>query len=385
MKRIGYFIFAGFYYMFRIFCPIKPKKVFGIMTHDGSRDSNVGALIEYLKEREEGYTFQYIKKEDRNMVKRRHALKGKLSFFIVKPYHLATSRFILLDNVFLPMAFMRFPKKVRVLQLWHGTGTIKRFGQDVNTGTLKELEKRANSRITHLIVNSEETKKIYAQIFGIPEEKVFEYGCPRTDLFFNESKKIDRIKKFYLQYPQLEGKKLVLYAPTFRDQEKEHPKLMLDTDLLSKELSKDYAVLLRLHPFVIEAYKKENNRKLTHENVISMSSYSDLNTLLLVSDYLITDYSSIVFEYCLMEKPMLFFAYDLEHFSDYGRGFYKPYEEYAPGPIVTNTKEILELLRKDQFDLEGIKSFIYKNYKYLDGKSAERIYLHIFQDEAGNR
>ena len=380
MKTIGYLIFAGFYYFFRLFCKVKAKKVFGIMTHDGSKDGNVGTMMEFLKEREEGYTFHSIKRADRKKVNDFHIFQGKVSFFIGKTYHLATSQFILLDNIFLPMAYLRFPKKVRVIQLWHGTGTIKQFGQDVNTGKLKSLEQRANAKITHLIVNSEETKKEYAQAFGIAEDKVFIYGLPRTDLFFDESKIAQRKQKFYQQYPELIGKKLVLYAPTLRDQEINHPKIALDTGKLGIELSKDYVFMLRLHPFVMEVYQKEGLLSSTmQENVISMSTYSDINTLLLVSDYLITDYSSIIFEYCLLDKPMIFYAYDLEEFADHGRGFCRPYKEYVPGLVTDRTEAIIEFLQKDQIDLERVQSFVKKNYCYLDGKSAERIYLHIFK------
>lgn len=385
MKIIGYLIFAGFYYIFRLFCPVKSKKVFCIMTHDGSRDGNVGAMVEYLQEHGKDYSFEYIKKADRTMVKNLHIIKGKVSFFIVKPYHLATSQFVLLDNVFLPMAYLWFPKKVKIIQLWHGTGTIKRFGQTVNTGKLKELEKRANSRMTHLVVNSEATKSEYAEAFGISEEKVSIEGLPRTDLFFQKDRIEERKQKFYRQYPELKGKKLVLYAPTFRDQEKDNPKLALDTEKLRGEGLENYVFLLRLHPFVMEEYMKKGVMKSLPDHMISMSSYSDLNTLLLVSDYLITDYSSIIFEYCLMEKPMIFYAYDLVHFSDHGRGFNRPYEEYAPGPIVDNTEALTVLLKNNHFDIEKIKTFKRTNYKYLDGKSAERIVLHIFQDETSNR
>jgi CDP-glycerol glycerophosphotransferase (TagB/SpsB family) len=381
LKIIGYLIFAGFYYIFRCFCSIKPKQVFCIMTHDGSKDGNVAVVIDYLKKQDNEYSFQFIKKEDRKRVKKPGIWKGKLSFFIVKPYYLATSAYVLLDNTFLPMAYIRFSKRVHVVQLWHGTGTIKRFGQDVNTGQLKKLEYLANSRITHLIVNSEQSKKEYTGSFGVKEDKVFVYGLPRTDLFFDERMKAERRKAFYKQHPELEGKKLVLYAPTLRDQELKQPRLALDTEKIIKELPKDYVVMLRLHPFVMEMYQRnEQYKQAIRENVISMSGYPDINTLLLVADYLITDYSSVIFEYCLLKKPMLFYAYDLEEFSDHGRGFYRNYREFVPGPIAETTEEIIELLKKDDFNLEAINSFIDSNYQYLDGKSTERLYLHIFKN-----
>lgn len=380
MKTIGYLIFAGFYYVFRLFCKVKKKKIFCIMTHDGSKDSNVGVMVEYLKEKKEGYSFFYLKKSERNRVKNIHNLQGKLVFFIIKPYHLATSEFVMMDNVFLPMAYIKFRRRVRILQLWHGTGTIKKFGQDVNTGRLKKLEKMANSRITHLIVNSEKTKKLYAHVFGIEEEKVFVYGLPRTDLFFDNDKINERKQRFFKQYPMLQGKKLVLYVPTFRDQEYLHPKLALDTEVFCKEMQEEYVLLLRVHPFVAEALEKSQEIKTydLEKQVISMSSYPDISTLLLVSDFVITDYSSVIFEYCLMRRPIVFYAYDLEQFSDFGRGFYESYEEYVPGPVTRDTKSLVELLKKNHFDIDRMEAFRRESYRYLDGKSAERIYLHIF-------
>jgi CDP-ribitol ribitolphosphotransferase len=380
LKTIGYLIFAGFYYLFRLFCAVKPKKVFGIMTHDGSRDGNVSTLVEYLREQKEGYSFHYIKKSERNRIKSFHILKGKVSFFVVKPYHLATSEFILLDNVFLPMAYIKLRKNVRVIQLWHGTGTIKRFGQDVNTGHLKALEKRANSRITHLIVNSEDTKQLYAGAFGISPEKVYTYGLPRTDLFFNEIQVKERVQAFYKRFPQLAGKRLILYAPTFRDNEREENRSITDINILSDKLPSDYVILLRLHPFIAEAYNKEEQQAAGKSaNVVSVSSYPDINTLLLAADCLITDYSSVIFEYCLLQKPMIFYAYDLEEFSSQGRGFYHTYEEYVPGPVVKNIEELVGLLKNNHLETDKIRDFINLNYIYLDGKASERIYNNIFK------
>ena len=381
MKTIGYLIFAGFYYIYRFFCRVSPKKVFCIMTHDPGRDGNIGALVEYLKDKKEGYSFHYIKKAERNELKNLRIMKGKVSFFVVKPYHLATSSFVLLDNVFLPMAYISFPKRVKVIQLWHGTGTIKRFGQDANTGRLKILEKRANSRLTHLIVNSDATKALYAKAFGVSSGKVYTYGLPRTDILFDKQKLKERAQEFFVQYPQLAGKKLILYAPTFRDDEKEENRAIRDIYKISRSLP-DYTILLRLHPFVAKAFE-EAERKASQraDNIVSVSSYPEINTLLVVADLLITDYSSVVFEYCLLHKPMIFYAYDLEEFAKSGRGFYRPYEEYVPGPVAKSMEELLEIIESKNFSTDKIQDFIIEHYKYLDGKSSERIYNNIFKKD----
>lgn len=379
MKTVGYLVFAGFYYIFRLFCRVKPKKVFCIMTHDSGRDGNIGALVEYLKQQKEGYSFHYIRKSEKNRLMSFHIMKGKVSFFIVKPYHLATSSYVLLDNVFLPMAYISFRKNVRIIQLWHGTGTIKRFGQDVNTGRLKELEKRANGRMTHLIVNSDSIKSIYAGAFGVSQDKVYTYGLPRTDILFDMTKLKERAQDFYKQYPRLAGKKLILYAPTFRDNESKDNRAISDIYKIARSLP-DYVIMFRLHPFVARAFEDaEQHAVKKADNIISVSSYPDINTLLIVADCLITDYSSVIFEYCLLNKPMIFYAYDLEEFCKSGRGFYRSYEEYVPGPVAKNIEELTELIRNNHLQADKIRNFVAEHYKYLDGKSSERIYNNIFK------
>lgn len=134
LKTIGYLLFAWNYWLCTLMCKRKEEKVFGIMTHDSSKESNVGMVLEELS-REEDYEIIRLKRGD----------EKKLSFYFGKSYHLATASCVLQDNVFLPMAYLRFPKEVKVIQLWHGTGTIKKFGQDYNTGRLKKLEARADT------------------------------------------------------------------------------------------------------------------------------------------------------------------------------------------------------------------------------------------------
>lgn len=371
-KKIGYWIFAAFFYFFRLF-PRKKNKVFCVMTHDGSAGSSVGVVVEALKKKTDKYQYIYMKKDDRENAKA-HVLKAFYSFFIVKAYHLATASYVMMDNVFLPMAYLRFSKDVKIVQLWHGTGTIKKFGQDANVGELKRLEQKANQRITHLIVNSEYTKKQYAGAFGVAEDRVYIWGLPRTDELFSEDVKKEKVSKFYQQYPQLKGKKLVLYAPTFRDQEVDNPRMMLDVEYLEANTSEDIVYLIKLHPFVASHYKRKDT-----ERCINVSAYDDINTLLFVSDILITDYSSIIFEYCVLERPMIFYAYDLETFSEEGRGFYEDYPSYVPGNVVRKSEEVADLINSNSFDYKKINSFKKNSFNFLDGNSMERFIQRIFK------
>ena len=354
MKTIGYLIFSFFYHIF-LLCKVKDKKLCCIMHHDSSRDSNVGMVIQYLKKISNEYEFTYITKDDVNGLKGKGMLKNFISFFIIKPYHLATSNYILLDDAFLPLAYLKFKEKVKVIQLWHGTGTIKKFGQDVNTGKLKELEYKINQNITHLIVNSSSIIDIYSKAFGVSKNKVSPLGLPRTDTLFQKEKLENEVSKFYLKYPELKEKKILLYAPTFRDEETQDPKLHLDYAKLLEGISDDWVLLLKLHPFVASRFhlKEEEERKY-RGRLYDYSFYPDLNTLMGVSDILVTDYSSIIFEYCLQNKPIIFYAYDLEEFSNHGRGFYEPYEEYVPGPIVHSTQDLIEVLNHDIYPMDNL-------------------------------
>lgn len=374
MKKIGYLIFAVFFYFFRLF-PRKKNKVFCIMTHDGSDGSSVGVVVQALKQREEEYEFYFMKKTDRESVKQ-HKITKFLSFFLEKPYHLATSSVVMMDNVFLPMAYLKFSKDVKVVQLWHGTGTIKKFGQDVNTGDLKKLEKKANSTITHLVVNSEYTREQYSHAFGLEEKRIFSWGLPRTDEMFSKDVAREKTEHFYEEFPELKGKKLVLYAPTFRDDEVNDPKLCLDLKKLMKGTDSNTVYLLKLHPFVAANFHIEG---ILSDRVRNVSFYQDINTLLMVCNVLITDYSSIIFEYCVLEKPMIFYAYDLEKFSKQGRGFYESYETYVPGPVARTTEDIIQILNNNSFNFEKIVSFKKKSYQHLDGQAMTRLIKNIFE------
>lgn len=373
VKTLGYYLFAFIYSLCRLI-PRKKNRVLGIMTHDDGEGSNVSLVVKALKEAGD-YTFSYITKHDTMDVKGFADLGKVISFFLRKPYEMARAEIILLDNIFLPFAYLRRRKGVKVVQLWHGTGTIKKFGQDVNTGKLKELEQRANNNVTHLIVNSEEMKKQYAGAFGIDEQRIFSVGLPKTDELLHRIRLtldtgINKDKEYIFQKFNIpKNKKLILYAPTFRDDELNCPACINYMNDIIQKLPKEYHLGFRLHPFIAETF----DQQVTGESVCNLSYESDVNALLLAADLLITDYSSIVFEYCLLERPMIFFAYDYNEFSDYGRGFYKNYEDYVPGPIAYTSDEVVDIIKNKRYSMDRLHHFKEENYQYLDGKATERL------------
>lgn len=376
MKELGYMIFAVLY---RIFCllPIKSTDVFLVMTHDAGPEGNVGVVQAYIDRLNEGYRFHVLKRTDTHFGK---SVKKICKFFIMDAYHMARSQYIFLDNMFLPMAYMKFRKNVQVVQLWHGTGVMKKIGADANEGVLKELEQRANANNTHLIVSSENTKEIYQNSFSMDADKVHILGMPRSDAFFDEAYQKLALQQFYKDYPQCKEKRLVLYAPTFRDSQVKHPEIKLDIATFVKQLPENCVLGLRLHPFVARAFMKEHEELLSKIPCVNFGGYKSLNTLLFATDCLITDYSSIIFDYSALRKPMVFYAYDLEDFEKNSRGFYCDYENYVPGPVCKNERELAEQVKlvlgmnRDMVaDMCGWDAFVDQTFAYQDSGSTKRL------------
>lgn len=378
IKELTYVLFALNYKLGSLF-PVKKNFVFSIMTHDGSESGNIKALTSYMS-KQDNYNFYYVTKEER---------KAFFHLLFVLPFIMSRANIILMDNAFMPMSYFKIRNGTRVLQLWHGTGSIKKFGQDSNVGRIKLLEKKLNNNIDYLFVNSDLLVEEYAGAFGLDKSKVYSTGLPRTDWLLklisddDKANKINEIKnKISLSYNIfLSDKKIILYAPTFRDDEVDNPKLHIDIIKLLAALDNDILIFLRLHPFVSKAFNNDN----TYERIINVSDYSDLNELMAVSDGLITDYSSLIFDYCVLDRPMYFFADDIVDFGLNGRGFYLDYHKDLPGIIPQSEEELGEIISRDllEGDSEELKlvrnEFIQKYYKWLDGNSAKRVYETIVE------
>ena len=378
IKELTYALFAINYKLGSLF-PVTKNFVFSVMTHDSSKTGNIMALTKYMG-KSGNYKFCYITKEER---------KAFFHLLFVVPFLMSHAELILMDNAFMPMSFFKVRKETKVVQLWHGTGSIKKFGQDSNTGRIKELEQRINSNIDALIVNSDVLIKQYAGAFGVDEARVYATGLPRTDWLLglvNDVEKVRRLddirtKIAHFKNIYLQDKKIILYAPTFRDEEVREPKLHLDIMNLVRNLSEDTIIFLRLHPFVSSLFKNSN----LGDRVVNVSDYPDLNELMAVADGLITDYSSLIFDYCILDRPMYFFADDIVEFGVKGRGFYLDYNLELPGVIPSSEEE---LARKIILDLSGNeenelrtkrKAFTHKYYKWFDGNSTKRVYKTVVE------
>lgn len=292
-------------------------------------------------------------------------------------YHLATSPRIFIDNYFGFLAVTNFKPNVICTQLWHAAGAIKQFGlkdPSNHSRSKKAIDrfKKVYQNFDYVVVGSEKMVDIFEQSFGLPSDRMLRTGIPRTDFFF-DSDAIDQAKQMLQeQYPVIQHKKVLLYAPTYRDQELDISHIELDIKQMYYELKDDYVLFLRLHPAV--SYQLPATYS---EFIYDVTHIENVNHLLIVTDILITDYSSIPFEYSLLRKPMIFFAYDLENYKK-ERGFWESYENLAPGPIVDNTTDLIQVVKSGLFDLTQVNDYADLWNEYSNGQSSKKLIEALF-------
>ncbi|MCL1991199.1 MAG: CDP-glycerol glycerophosphotransferase family protein [Defluviitaleaceae bacterium] len=290
-------------------------------------------------------------------------------------YYLARGHYFV-ENANFPDRYVKRPKQIEV-QTLHGT-FLKKMGLD-DFGTFDTEEKKAGllqraSRWDYLISPSAYMTTISKRVFCYNKD-MLETGFPRNDVLYqnNHPKSIEALKA-QLNLPK--DKKILLYAPTYRA--RSGFDVTLDLDQLANELSEEYVVLMRLHYFVAKSLDISKYGTF----IRNMSSYPDIQELYLVSDVLMTDYSSVMFDYVHLKRPMIFFAYDLALYRDILRGMYLDYEKEIPGPIAKTTEEVVALLLAlDEVQTtyqEKIESFYDVYGMYGRGDSAEQVYKRVF-------
>lgn len=274
-------------------------------------------------------------------------------------------------------------------QTWHACGAFKKFGfstADLKYGkNAKELSKYPYyGNTAYVTLSSPQIAWAYkeAMMLSGQEDCLKATGVSRTDVFFRP-KFIEAAKThFYKCVPFARGKKVILYAPTFRgDASDAKAPDCMDIRKLQAALGHEYVLVLKHHPFVASPPEVPCGCSGFAKDV---TKEMPIDELLCVSDICISDYSSLVFEYSLFGRPMLFYAYDLEDYFDW-RGFYYDFHELAPGPIVRTDEELIDYIQNIQqrFDSARIRQFREKFMASCDGHATKRILELVFGDALG--
>ncbi|MEK5104453.1 CDP-glycerol glycerophosphotransferase family protein [Cytobacillus sp. FSL M8-0252] len=332
-----------------------------------SFNCNPRALYEYIDENYKDFESIWFLK---NTETRINGSGKKIRINSLKYYYyLATAKYFV-NNVNFP-DFYKKRSGSKELQTMHGT-PLKTLGLDVpgDVDTEPKRSKYLNrcSRWDYLTVPSDYVEDIAKRAFEYDQE-VLKVGYPRNDRLFtnNNVKFIDTVKS-ELNIPL--NKKIVLYAPTWRIKNKFN--VEMDLEKLKRELGDEYIILFKLHHFVADSVQLPND-----EFVYNVSKYDDIRDLYLISDMLITDYSSVMFDYAILDKPQIIFAYDLDNYRNNLRGMYLDITEYAPGPITKDTDELIRAIKNiEKYEEEyaiQISRFKEKFCQYDDGHASERI------------
>ena len=295
---------------------------------------------------------------------------------------MATAKVVFVHESNNLMGYLHIRPETKVIQLWHGCGILKKIGLST-IGKKNFKSRRAYKEFPEynnyscVTIASPELSWVYEEFMGIDKESgiIQPIGVSRTDEFFDQGYIDNCYRKLYKIIPQAKNKKVILYAPTYRglDPNRLAPD-KLDVKLFAEKLQDEYILIIKHHqtakeiPEIPEEYRDKFAFDMTRGKGM------DINELMTVADICISDYSSLVFEYSLFERPLIFFVYDLEEYID-SRGLYYDFDEITPGPLCRTNEEMVDYIEHidERFDKQEVIDFKNKFMCSCDGHSTERI------------
>jgi len=295
-------------------------------------------------------------------------------------YLMATSEIILLDDYFGLLNTVTIDRRTRVIQLWHAGSGFKSVGYSRFGSSDSPKLRQPHRQYTYAICGSEHLRPVYAEAFGIEESAVIPTGLPRIDWFLDEERTTAFTAAFWAEHPHLRGKRIILFAPTFRGSSYHtafYDDGVIDFDALYEACGPDTVVLFRMHHFVKDAVRIPERHR---DRFFDFTRFADGLGLLHVTDLLITDYSSIIYEFALLDRPMLFFAPDRATYAA-TRGFHRDYEETAPGRVCETFDDLVRALRDGDYATDRLARFRAENFDRIDTGAGDRVIDWLILDE----
>ena len=338
-------------------------------------NSNIKAVYDRIKERG-------LDKEYKLLVSARPAAAEPQSYrsWIILVKKLAQSGIVFLDDHAPVLDWMKLKEDTKVIQLWHAGAGFKSSGYSRWGHKGCPSPQSCHRQYTYGIAGSEQIAHFFSEVWGINDEQVLPTGMPRMDQFLNEEYRNRTKKLLYEKFPICTGKKVILFAPTYRGKNKKtayYPYELIDFKRLYQICGDEYVVLFKMHPWVSEAVPIPGNMK---DKFMDVNEYPNINDLFYFTDLLVTDYSSNIFEYSLMRKPMLFFAYDEIQYS-FSRGFHRNYKDSAPGKVCHTFDELLKAIQEKDFEYDKVEEYIEHHFDFIDTHSSDRVIDWIILDK----
>ena len=276
-------------------------------------------------------------------------LLGKIRycFYILKCMaNLANSKICIIDGYSIPVSLLKHKKDLKVIQIWHASGALKKFGyQSLNKkeGRKEEIAKLMNmhKNYTYVISPSKATAEFYKEAFNVTDKQIVINGMPRLDYVLKED--INKKEEFFKDYPEYKNKKTILYVPTFRKETDMSENLEQMIQRVDKE---KYNLIIQLHPL-------DRNTETEKYSVDSKYSTQDL---LRIADYIITDYSALAFETSILDKPLFFYVFDIEEYEE-TRGLNIDLFKEMQYATSKDIEEIIEKIEKEDYDYKSLERF----------------------------
>lgn len=282
-------------------------------------------------------------------------------------YYLRTSRLFIVDNAYLPVHVAPHRPETTVVQVWHAVSAVKRFGMDTARPPAEPERTFLHRHYDCVVVSADGVRSVYATALRTPIERVLALGTPRTDFFFDPAAMKEARDRLHRAYPALVGRRVVLHAPTLRGRGKEkRSATSLDPVRLRAQLPPDYAVVLKGHPNVDPGVVP------TAGYDVVIDPTAEINEVLALTDILVTDYSSAVFEFAFLRRPVVLMTGDL---AEYERdpGVSVDFETEMIGIKVADTDGVAEAILAGRFDLSGYDAFIAHHLGACDGHASLRV------------
>lgn len=371
-KALKYIYISIYKTLFRLFYNFLTKikkidhnKVTIVLSRNNQLEGNLKYIHDELIEQIEKVKIHFVKAEN----------KMNLNLFI-ELSRICDSRYLIIDDYYLLVYLLKPSSQMKIIQLWHAAGALKKFGYSTigtKFGPTKEYLKLVpiHSNYTHVYVSSKSVVPFYAEAFNMSGKRIYPLGVPRTDLFFNEKHKEEAIKKIYSTNPAIkyqQDKVKVLFAPTYRAEGNQKESNLNIVQILKEvldNLNEDILILIKPHPYMTEDVVKAFHNQ---SKIYVIDNYS-INEWMLIADAFITDYSSAIFEYSLLKRPLAHFVPDLDQYTK-NRGFYQDLEEVSDGEIIKTKDELIKWINnRTKNEFYDTSRTIEKNFDNLGNVS----------------
>ena len=382
MKKIIYMWLVSF---FSLINKVKnPQNITYLMSFNGNHDFIV-QLAKFAQQNHHKLVILYTP-NCRDCISRLRDLnvetfrfKDSFSFLFHHLSKVMNSKLLFCDNYFAFLGGCHFDhSKTHIVQLWHADGAIKTFGwEEPKTQKRSQADKRRFQKVYDQFdeypVGSEKMGKVFVQSYHVPFTKMSLRGYPRSDQLFDKQNQLKIQKEILMTYPILKGKEILLYAPTYRENNNGNVALQFPNDFekVIMNLQNNQRLIIKLHPH-LKSLEVKLKEKFKNKKIVWVDSFT-MNDLLLITDRLITDYSSVIFDYSLLPtaKEIIFYCYDWDQYSK-EIGIQADFKEWAPGPILNTTVDLVNelampLLKTDFSEFNNLWN------TFNDGKATQRI------------